>query len=241
MKRRVALREWVLALAMLLPGPVFATGFGCAPLPALDAPAPNTRQSRQMGEIIGMPGQPARQARNLGAWLKRLEGQYTYEGHIQPCNQARAADRRPVTGKADCILDVPEPVEAPARSVYCLVDVRWSPVRGKDGASMPGSESDLSSAVLIYAVSPELPQIQHLRIDNKGATTHAIGRLTGDTLVTREPCGVPGPCQRVTRITARPNGREISMLVDFEIESRPVLRQAFLLRRVSALPARKDR
>lgn len=241
MKGRVALRGWVLALAMSLGGPVFATGFGCPQPPALNAPPATARQLALVDRVNAAPERPVRRARDLNAWLKRLEGRYTYEGHVHPCDPGLADARQAVTGRAECVLDSRDSGEVPIRGVYCTVDARWPQVRGKDGAPLPGGESRLSPAVIIFDIAPDQPLIRSMQVDSKGITTHAEGQVTGDTLVTREPCDTVASCQKVTWITARADGKEISMLVDFEVDSVPVLRQAFLLRRVEKSQARPGR
>jgi hypothetical protein len=101
-----------------------------------------------------------------------------------------------------------------------------------------GVESGLSPAVAIYSVVPDLPGIQFMQIDDMGMVTHAKGKLVGDTLTTRESCGMSGSCQRVTRIFSAKDSKEIAMQVDVEIDARRVLRNAFLLHRVSNVPLR---
>ena len=118
-------------------------------------------------------------------------------------------------------------------SLYCAINVRWPQVQGEDGKAVMGGESSLSPAVVVYGVVPTLPGIQFMQIDNKGMVSHAQGKLAGETLTTRMSCSMQGACQSITRITARPGSKDIVMLVDVEIDSRRVLRHAFLMHRVS--------
>lgn len=218
---------------LLLPGPVLAAGFSCAQPDTADAPPFAGTQLAELDEVVVTPRQVVHRARDLGTWLKRLEGQYRYEGHVDLCGQGRAADQRPVVGEADCFSITRDPDNVPLRGLYCVIDVRWPQVRDENGAVVMGGESRLSPAVAIYGVAPDLPGIQVMQLDNKGIATHAKGQLTGNTLITRASCGTPDDCQRVTRITAHPDSEDISMLIDMEIGSRRVLRHAFLLHRIS--------
>lgn len=237
----IAFRGCALASFFLLSGPALAAGFTCAQPDALDAPPPAKNQIPELDEVIVTPGKSVRRTRDLGAWLKRLEGQYTYEGHVDLCGNGNAADQRPVTGKADCASLYDGHKVARTLSLYCMIDVRWPQVRDEDGMPVPGSEAGLSPALMVFGVVPDLPGIQFMQIDNKGMATHAQGSLTGDTLITRASCGSPGSCQQGTRITARRDSAGIFMLVDIETEAGRVLRQAFVLRRVSNVQMRPGR
>jgi hypothetical protein len=82
------------------------------------------------------------------------------------------------------------------------------------------------------AQAPRHWRIMFMQLDNKGNAEWGAGVLTGDTFVSREPCvGIPGVCQKITRITAKPDSDEIHMVTDVEVDSRRVLRQSFLLHR----------
>lgn len=235
-----AFRSWILALALFLPVQVLAAGFTCPQRAIPDTPPSATSELAELGEVMVDGSRVARRIRGLGAWLKRLEGQYSYEGHVDLCGKSHAADQRPVTGKADCAALYHHSDTEPPTSLYCVINVRWPQVRSEDGLPVMGGESDLSPAVVVYGVVPDLPGIQFMQIDNKGMVTHAQGKLVGDTLTAMEPCGMAGLCQRVTRITARPGSNEIAMLIDVEIDSQRVLHHAFLLRRVSNIQIRRN-
>lgn len=235
-----AFRSWVLALTLLLPGSAFATGFTCTQPATPDAPPPILGELAALDEVLIDGSQPTRRTRDLGAWLKRLEGQYNYEGHVDLCGNGHAADQRPVTGKADCAALYHYSDTEPPTSLYCVIDVRWPEERSENGVSMIGGASHLSPAVVVYGVVPDLPGIQFMQIDNKGVATHARGTLVGDTLTTKEPCGIRGLCQKVTQITARPDSKEIAMLIDVEIDSQRVLHHTFLLHRISNIQIRRN-
>lgn len=233
-----ALLRRILPLVLLLPGSALAAGFTCTPSATQSTAPPITDQLAELEEVVVRPGGFTSRTRDLGAWLKRLEGQFSYEGYVDLCGNGKAADQRPVTGEADCVSLYNGTSEA-RRSLYCVVNVHWPLVRADNGAHVMGGESHLSPAVVTYGVVPDLPGIQFMQIDSKGIATHVLGKLTGDTLIATESCGLPGSCRKVTRITARPESQEIAMLIDVEIESRRVLRHVFLLHRVSNIQMRK--
>jgi hypothetical protein len=232
----------LLVLTLLFPASVLAAGLTCSNSTAPDVSPPEQGKLVELEEIVVRPGRSITRTTDLEDWLKRLEGQYRYEGYVDRCGNTNVAHRQPVTGEADCVpLYHPYPPNPTfpgprLRSLYCVLDVRWPQLRDDDDVPVMGVESGLSPAVAIYSVVPDLPGIQFMQIDDMGMVTHAKGKLVGDTLTTRESCGMSGSCQRVTRISAAKDSKEIAMLVDFEIDSRPVLRNAFLLHRVSNVP-----
>jgi hypothetical protein len=222
----------MLTLLLLLPGPVFAAEFACSPSATEKAPAAEQGSIRELDEITVTGARSIARARDLATWLKLLEGQYRYEGSVDICGAGNTVEQRPVTGKADC-ASLYENSTPLSHSLYCKIDVRWASVLGESGTPIPGSQSSLSPAVVVYGLAPDLPGIQFMQIDNKGLATHAKGRVSRDTLTTREPCSLAPSCQKVSRITAQADSTNIVMLIDFEVGTRRVLRQAFLLHRVS--------
>jgi hypothetical protein len=223
---RTLFRSLTFIVAVLLSGPLSAAGSVCA----------QTGDSKpdELEEVV-ISGAKTSRTKDLSAWLRLLEGQYRYEGHVDLCSNGHVTDQRPVTGKADCALL--NPSTEPTRNVYCIVNVRWPEDQGKNEATALAGRSGLSPAMVLYGLAPGPPAIQSVQIDNRGITTQARGELSGDTLTLRERCvGTPGLCQKVTRITASPDSNDVVMLIDFEIESRRVARQAFLMHRVTNIP-----
>lgn len=234
--------RWILLIALAFPLPAPAAGFTCTPSPARQDPPSASSQLTELEEVFVTPARVIRRQRDLGAWLKRLEGQYSYEGYVDLCGQGNAADQRQITGKADCIALAHHPAEMPPSGVYCVVDVRWPQVLTEEGLPITGGTSTLAPAVLIYGAAPDLPGIHFIQIDSEGIATSARGQITGDTLVTKQTCHLPpGTCQKVTRVRAAPGSDEIQMLIDIEHDSQRVLRHNFLLRRVSNIQVRPDR
>lgn len=226
---RTALRRLILTLALMLCGHALAAGFTCPPSAARDSRPAAKTDLAELDEVVVTPDKVTSRTADLSAWLRRLEGQYSYEGYVDLCGNGTAAEQRPVTGKADCVALLTDSLV----SVYCAVNVRWPTVHGENGAPVLGGESHLSPAVIVYGVVPDMPGIQFMQIDNKGIATHARGTLVGNTLTTTESCGLPGHCRKFTRITANPDSTDVAILVDVAVDSRRVLRHAFLLHRVS--------
>lgn len=235
----MAIRRWVLSLLLLLPGSLFAAEFACSPSAQVKTPAAAQDQLEELAEVTVTGARSINRAKDLGAWLKQLEGQYRYEGFVELCGNGNATEQRPVTGKADC-ESVYENYTPLSHSLYCRIDVGWPPVQAERDMPIAGSESNLSPAVVVYGLAPDVPGIQFMQIDNKGLATHAKGRVFGDTLTTRESCSLASSCQKVTRITARTDSTDIVMMIDFEVDARRVLRQAFLLHRVSNIKMRRS-
>jgi hypothetical protein len=226
-------RVLILTLTSMLSCPVLAAGFTCAQPASTVADSPKASQLDQLEDVVVDGSRPTSRTRDLGAWLKRMEGQYRYEDHVDLCGRGNAADQRPVTGDADCFGLYVDSGDRFPRSLYCVVRVRWTRVLGENGIPVMGGDPDLLPAVLVYGVNSGLPGIQLMQIDSHGLATQALGTLTGDTLTTKGSCGTGTSCQKVARITARSDSTDIAMLIDFEIGSRRALRQAFLLHRVS--------
>lgn len=226
-----ALRRLLPVLALLLPAPLFAAGFACAPS------ADSTRNKSgldELDEVIITAKDANTDTNDLRAWLRRLAGHYSYEGYVDLCGKGNSKDQRPVTGTADCTASGATP------NIQCTVNVQWPIERGEDGLPVPGGISHLSPAHVLYSIENRyIPEerlnrwgLLFMQIDSKGRTEWTSGLLTGHTFTSRGPCaGVPAPCQKITRITAKPNSKEISMLIDTEIDRKLMVRQAFLLTR----------
>jgi hypothetical protein len=220
-------------LALLLPAPLFAAGSACAPPP----PRPEKKDNLdELAEVVVVAKETSTYLKDLRAWIKRLVGQYDYEGYVDSCGNGNPADQRPVTGRADCIALGSMP------SVQCTVNMRWPVAVQENGEPVPGGSFNLFSAHVIYSVENRyIPEQQlnrwglmSMQVDNKGRAEWASGALIGNSFVSREPCaGMQAGCQKRMRITARPNASEITMQVDIEVGQQPVMRQALVLHRES--------
>ena len=107
----------------------------------------------ELDEVFVTPRKSVRRTRDLNAWLKRLEGQYRYEGYVDLCGQGHAADRRPVTGEADCV-SLYETFVRSNVGLYCALNVRWPQVQGENVVDVEiESRRVLRHAFLLHRVS----------------------------------------------------------------------------------------
>jgi hypothetical protein len=220
-------------LALLLPAPLFAAGSVCAPPP----PRPEKKENLdELAEVVVVAKETSTYLKDLRAWIKRLVGQYDYEGYVDICGNGNPADQRPVTGRADCIALGSMP------SVQCTVNMQWPVAVQENGEPVQGGSFNLVSAHVIYSVENRyIPEEQinrwglmSMQVDSKGRAEWASGTLIGDAFVSKEPCvGMPGSCLKRMRITARPDAKEIYMVVEIEVGEQPVMRQALELHRES--------
>lgn len=229
---RVVLRL-ILLLALLLPAPVFAAGAACAPPPPR---AQEQSDLQELEEIVVVAKEDESYLRDLRAWLKRLVGEYSYEGYVDICGNGNPVDLRPVTGRADCIAISSAP------TIQCTVDMRWPVAVQQNGQAAPGSEYNLVAAHVIYSVENRyLPEQQmnrwglmSMQVDSKGTAEWASGALIGDSFVSKEPCvGMPGDCRKSMRITAERNSELVTMLIDTDVGEQRVMRQSLVLNRGS--------
>lgn len=222
----------ILSLALLTSGPVLAAGFTCA----TPAGSGDKEGLDEPDEAVVRGLEATLSGKDMQAWLKQLVGRYTHEGYVDLCGNGHAEDRRPVTGRADCIAAGLMP------NVHCRVNATWTPAYKENGAPVLGGVSNLAPAE--YVFSMEIPTsafnvgkaangwgLVFVQLDNKGNGEWASGVLVGDTFIAREPCvDISGNCHKKTRITAKPDG-DISMQTEIVIDRKRVLRQSFLLRR----------
>jgi hypothetical protein len=223
------------------PGSVPAANFTCA-----RPTGPSGQQGVDEVEDARSGVRKESGTRQMQAWLARLVGQYSVEGYVDLCGQGKPKDERPATGTVDCIAAGSPP------SVHCKVDVSWPPATSGNGAPLPGGVSNLAPAQFLFSLYthehydfdgmiPGEPTggsdrrgLHFLQLDNRGIAEWASSELVGDTFLARENCvDIPGNCHKITRITARPAGDEISIRVDVEIDRKRVLRQVLLLHRRS--------
>ncbi|HUG73410.1 MAG TPA: hypothetical protein VMK82_08320 [Steroidobacteraceae bacterium] len=90
----IAFKGW-LWLTLLFPGSVFSAGFTCAQPTKPDVLPLARGQLEELDEVIVKGTKSKTRAKDLGAWLKRLEGQYTNDGYVDLCGNGNAADQRP--------------------------------------------------------------------------------------------------------------------------------------------------
>lgn len=222
------------ALAAPAPsGPVPTAGLTCAqPVDTGEKSKKNKKDEPIVDAVDGSLA--ATDIKALRTWLLLLAGRYSFGGYVDLCGQGQAADQRPVTGSADCIISGPIP------DIHCKVNASWPETRAEDGTPVLGGVSSLRQAQFVFSLENSATRaiqvggwgIQFVQVDNKGKIDWASGVLMGDTFTAGELCvGIPGDCQKITRITARPGSNEISMRIEIQIDHQPVMRQAFVLHR----------
>jgi hypothetical protein len=202
---------------------------GQAPTAARDT-APE--ELRELSEVVVSGEKPTRRVAELIPWLRRLLGQYTYEGYVDLGGQGRPEDRRTVAGGGTCVGFGVAP------GVQCEIVVRWPEMRGENGEEVMGGVSPLNPAMILYGLEPDELGIRYLQVDNRGLAEGTTGYVIGSTATFRTACvDVAEGCQRITRITAESESKIIDMQVDTEINYELAMRYRFQLTRVAEAQA----
>jgi hypothetical protein len=226
----LASRTIALALLWCTATPVLIAGES-APRTA-QPPAPATQEDEVLGEVTVSGARASRRPSEVFTWMRRLVGQFAYEGHVDLGGQGNPHEQLPVQGQADCLGFGPAP------AVQCEIRVSWAaPVQKQPGAEHPDVISNLNPAMILFGFEPDEVGIRFMQVDNKGIAEPSVGLVVGDTLVARAPCvNQPGNCQRATRITAEPDLKTVEMHIDIEVDYRRTLAYRFVMRRVSGPP-----
>jgi hypothetical protein len=216
----------LLAAAMLTPS--LASGAS----PASPAPRASADEVVELGEVVVSGEKPTRRMTDLVPWIRRLLGQYRFEGFVDLGGQGRPQDLETVRGVGLCVGFGVAP------GVQCEFNVRWTPSTGPNGEELLGGVSHVTPAMVLYAVEPDDLGIRYLQVDSRGLAEGSTGFVIGDTATFRAPCvDMPQGCWRVTRITAPSEGDVIEMHVDTEVNLQLAVRQRFKLTRVAAAQA----
>ncbi len=222
MKRRTSITvlvTQVLVLAWLLS------------VPACASAQQKVRPEEQLNEVVvtGTRIKPSRNMQTIIEWLRRLPGEFRYDGYVElQAGPGMPTSRLPVQGLSDCVAFGAAP------GVQCAVDIRWPKVSGENGTEVPGGSSVLDPAMILYGLDPDHRAIHFLQVDKRGVAEGGLGYLEGNTLVTTAPCeGIPGNCQRTTRIDAQPDGKLIQMQVDINQDDAKPVRYSFVMHRLS--------
>lgn len=211
--------KWVLQLVA-----VSALSWPCAKAAAAER---SRSQPAEIGEVVVSGEKPTREVADLIPWLRRLLGQYTYEGYVDLGGKGSAEDRRSVRGVGICVGFGVAP------GVQCEMNVRWPEVRGPDGGEVLGGISSLDPAMVLYGLEPDEIGIRYLQVDNRGLAEGATGFVIGDTATFKTPCvDIPVGCQRTTRITAKSDSEIVDMQIDTELDFQLATRFRFQMRRV---------
>lgn len=206
-------------------GLLVSFGWLCGAALAADASAPAGKADQELDEVLVTGARVVRKPEKIIAWLNRLVGRFSYEGHVELRGDGASPRREAASGEGKCVPYGP--------SVHCTVQVVWPEMRGSNGEALPGGVSTLAPAMVMYGMDLNYLNVLSMQVDNRGMADSGVGDLRGDTLTTTTPCAdLPGNCKRVSRIEARPDGKLIRMQIDIEQDARRVARYAFVLRRV---------
>ncbi|HEY7687927.1 MAG TPA: hypothetical protein VH835_04520 [Dongiaceae bacterium] len=215
-------RTYGLALAALL---AMAT-------PAHAAQSRGQPQIEELGEVLVSGEKPTRKVADLIPWLRRLLGQYSFQGWVDLGGQGNPEDRRNVRGVGLCIGFGVAP------GVQCEINVRWPEMKGPNGEEVMGGVSTLDPAMILYGLEPDEIGIRYMQVDNTGLAEGATGTIIGDTATFTTACAdVPAGCQRITRITAGSDSKIVDVQVDTELDYRLAMRFRFQMTRVAPIQA----
>jgi hypothetical protein len=218
----------IIALAALLP----VAALAASPAPR-ESPAAAPDKLQELSEVLVSGEKPTRKVAELIPWLRRLLGQYTYEGYVDLGGKGNPDDQRRVRGVGLCVGFGVAP------GVQCEINVRWPEARGPDGEEIMGGVSPLAPAMILYGLEPDDLGIRYLQVDNRGLAEGATGFIIRDTATFRTPCvDVPEGCQRITRITAEQDSKLIEMQVDTEVNYELAMRYRFQLTRVAEMQSK---
>ena len=215
-----------------------------AAMPSLASDAPNTNPpaalaDQELEEIV-VTGRRAREQRpdweelqRPFNWLARLVGRFVVEGHVDLRGLGNPADFVQVQGRTECVGFGVAP------GVQCELKIRWPEQKQLGSEVNPGTFPNLNPAVLLYGYEPAEPGIRYILVDSKGIAESAAGLLiTADTMRSRSPCKtLPGECERVVHITARPDFKTVEMQIDLEVDHRKALSYVFMMNRVPGTPS----
>ncbi len=240
--KRVALKRKMIfgrcaatfAVALLIPAMVIGAGASAArrPPPPQKNGQPDgnpTGSVEELDTVVVVGEKPVEDNSVLIAWMRRLVGQFSIDGYVAPVGGTNAAARHKIHGQGLCAGFNPTP------AVHCEVHLQLPADILKDG--MPVDLSPLSAAMILYGLEMGAPRIRYMLVDRNGIADPQLGALSGDTLTSRTPCvDVPSGCQKITRITAQPDGSLVDMQVQVEVNSSRVMTYGLSMSRVSALP-----
>jgi hypothetical protein len=202
------------------------------------AQAQSSRNAREanrieeLGEVVVTGEKATRKVADLIPWLRRLLGQYSYNGWVDLGGQGNPEDRRPVRGVGLCMGFGVAP------GVQCEINVRWPQVKGPAGEEVMGGVSTLDPAMILYGLEPDEIGIRYLQVDNTGLAEGATGTIIGNTATFTAPCAdIPGNCRRITQITADSDSKIVDMQIDTELDYVLAMRFRFQMTRIGTVQA----
>jgi hypothetical protein len=206
----------------------------CALLaPAVVAVAAEAEEDAdELSEVVVSGERSPRKVADLIPWIRRLLGEYAIEGHVDLGGKGRAEDRKTVRGIALCVGFGVAP------GVQCEITARWRGPAQQSGQGLLSGVSFMTPAMMLFGIEPDERGIRYLQVDNRGLAEGSTGLVVGNTASFTTPCvDMPDDsCQRVMRITALPDSKEVDMQIDTTIDGEVMLRYRFELYRVEEVP-----
>jgi hypothetical protein len=162
---------------------------------------------REAIRVDGEAALPVTGPIEMGAWLRRLVGRYSFEGVVQVVlpeyakNQCGPLPPEPsesgtlpppddsycsaIHGKGDCISVGTGP------GVQCILDVVWQEiyeVTDEGAFNLPGFVPYMNPAMELFGLDPGRAGVGHLLVDHKGLPESTLGFIKGNRLVFKAPC-----------------------------------------------------
>jgi hypothetical protein len=209
---------------------------------AVPAAAPQQREpDPELDEVLVEGRKRVSKPQALIEWLERLVGRFVVDGTVNLHGSSSSATPQQVQGRADCTGFKGYAVFSSFNMgpvVRCELKIRWPETKGPIGEALLGGVSALNPARMMYAFERESGSINYLLVDSNGIAEGALGYLfSGDMLVSRTKCvNVPGSCERVVRITAEPDLKEVDMKIDLVVEGKKAVSFTFVMHRVPGSP-----
>lgn len=215
------------ALGLLTIATTLAAGNAFAGQAAVRPEPASPEVLRELSEVVVSGETPTRKVAELIPWLRRLLGEYIYDGYVDLGGKGEPEDRRTVRGGGTCVGFGVAP------GVQCEIVVRWPEVRGENGEEVMGGVSHFNPAMILYGLEPDELGIRYLQVDSRGLAEGTTGYVIGNTATFRTACvDVPEDCQRITRITTESGSKVVDMQIDTEINYELAMRFRFQMTRV---------
>jgi hypothetical protein len=234
------------ALAVFLITKAAAAAIGATPSAGDPAAAPGKVRppADELEEIVvsaRRSNEPRENPQVYFNWLARLVGQFTVAGYVDVTSPDATRDVLTAEGTANCIGFGVAP------GVQCDLRIRWPEKAAADGKEIPGLGPSLDPAMMLFGFQEknaydfemggrDLSEygIKHALIDSRGMFESGYAVHDGeDSVVSKSHCAtVRAECERMVRITAAADLREIDMQVEVTIEQRKAVRYVFVMSRV---------
>jgi hypothetical protein len=186
------------------------------------------RKEDELSQVDITAEKATRKPSELIAWIRRLLGQYTIDGKVDLGGKGNPNERWTAVGTGTCIGFGLAP------GVQCEMNVKWPAVPGPHGAEILSGVSDLSPAMMLYAMQPDDIGITYMQVNNTGLAEGSTGFIINNTATFKSPCvNAPPGCQREVRITAESENKVITMEIDTLLNYELAARFNFKLRRVA--------